>query len=47
MTRNPNRWIGFALVVLGNVGYALAVKLFLLPAGLISCGPTGDRKSVV
>ena len=46
MTRNPNRWIGFALVVLGNVGYALAVKLFLLPAGLISCGTTGIALAV-
>lgn len=46
MTRNSNRWIGFALVVLGNVGYALAVKLFLLPAGLISCGTTGIALAV-
>ena len=29
------------LVVLGNLTYALAVKLFLLPADLISCGTTG------
>lgn len=46
MTRNSNRWIGFALVVLGNVGYALAVKLFLLPADLISCGTTGIALAV-
>lgn len=29
------------LVLLGNFTYALSVKLFLLPANLISCGTTG------
>lgn len=29
------------LVVLGNLLYALSVKLFLLPANLMSCGTTG------
>ena len=29
------------LVLLGNTIYALSVKLFLLPANLISCGTTG------
>ena len=29
------------LVLLGNLLYALSVKLFLLPADLISCGTTG------
>ena len=28
-------------VVLGNIIYALTIKLFLLPADLISCGTTG------
>ena len=28
-------------VVLGNIAYALTIKLFLLPADLISCGTTG------
>ena len=28
-------------VILGNITYALSVKLFLLPADLISCGTTG------
>lgn len=28
-------------VIVGNILYALAVKLFLLPANLISCGTTG------
>ena len=30
-----------ALVILGNMLYALAVKLFLLPSGLITGGTTG------
>lgn len=38
---NKHRLISMALVVLGNVTYALSVKLFLLPANLISCGTTG------
>lgn len=29
------------MVVLGNILYTLSVKLFLLPANLISCGTTG------
>ena len=29
------------LVLVGNITYALSVKLFLLPANLISCGTTG------
>jgi uncharacterized membrane-anchored protein YitT (DUF2179 family) len=29
------------LVLIGNIIYALTVKLFLLPANLISCGTTG------
>ena len=35
------RTVSFLLVVLGNALYALTVKLFLLPANLISCGTTG------
>jgi uncharacterized membrane-anchored protein YitT (DUF2179 family) len=35
------KWICFAMVVLGNLLYALSVKLFLLPAELMSCGTTG------
>jgi len=35
------RLISLALVLLGNLIYVLAVKLFLLPANLISCGTTG------
>ena len=34
------------LMVLGNTLYALSVKLFLLPANLISCGTTGIALAV-
>ena len=36
-----NKWLLFMMVALGNVLYALAVKLFILPATLVSCGTTG------
>ncbi len=36
-----NRIFRLLLVLVGNCIYALAVKLFLLPANLISCGTTG------
>lgn len=36
-----NKILTLLAVLLGNVLYALAVKLFLLPANLISCGTTG------
>lgn len=36
-----NRYISILMVVLGNLLYTLTVKLFLLPANLISCGTTG------
>ena len=39
MKKNPLSSV--ALVVAGNLLYTLAVKLFLLPANLISCGTTG------
>ncbi len=38
---NQNKLLSLLLVVLGNSLYALTVKLFLLPANLISCGTTG------
>ena len=40
-TWNANRFISLGLVLLGNIIYALSVKLFILPANLISCGTTG------
>ena len=36
-----NRIFSLLLLILGNTLYALTVKLFLLPANLISCGTTG------
>ena len=36
-----NRLFSLMLVLIGNIIYALTVKLFLLPANLISCGTTG------
>ncbi len=36
-----NKLFSLLLLVLGNSLYALSVKLFLLPANLISCGTTG------
>lgn len=33
--------VSFLPVLLGNILYALSVKLFLLPADLMSCGTTG------
>ena len=36
-----SRILSLLLVLLGNAIYALSVKLFLLPANLISCGTTG------
>ena len=41
MGMNKNRLLPLLLVILGNTTYALTVKLFLLPANLISCGTTG------
>ena len=38
---NNSRFLSLALVLLGTVIYAFTVKLFLLPANLISCGTTG------
>ena len=38
---NRRRLLSAALVVLGNMLYALSVKLFVLDANLMSCGTTG------
>ena len=38
---NNKKWLSFLLVIVGNMIYALTVKLFVLPANLISCGTTG------
>jgi uncharacterized membrane-anchored protein YitT (DUF2179 family) len=39
--RNWNRIFSLALVLVGNIFFAISVKLFILPANLISCGTTG------
>ena len=39
--RNWNRLFSLALVLVGNFFFAISVKLFILPANLISCGTTG------
>lgn len=38
---NRKKLINLLFVLLGNVIYAFSVKLFLLPANLMSCGTTG------
>ena len=38
---NNKKWISLLMVILGNTIYALSVKLFILPANLMSCGTTG------
>ena len=38
---NYKKWINLLLVLVGNIIYAFSVKLFVLPANLISCGTTG------
>ena len=38
---NKNRVFSLLMVLVGNLLYAFTVKLFLLPANLISCGTTG------
>ena len=38
---NQNRVLSLLMVLLGNLLYAFTVKLFLLPANLISCGTMG------
>lgn len=38
---NWNRLLSLALVFVGNIAFAFSVKMFILPAKLISCGTTG------
>ena len=38
---NLNRMLPLILVLVGNIIYCFAIKLFILPANLISCGTTG------
>ena len=46
MKSNRRRLPNLMLILLGNCLYALTVKLFLLPAGLISSGTTGIALTV-
>ena len=46
LDKNKQRLLSMLLVVFGNALYALTVKLFLLPANLISCGTTGIALTV-
>ena len=46
MDTQKNRMLSLCLLVSGNILYALAVKCFLLPAGLISSGTTGIALAV-
>ena len=41
-----SHFLSLSLVLLGNTVYVFAVKLFLLPADLISCGTTGIALTV-
>lgn len=41
-----NKLLSLAMVLVGNLIYALTIKLFLLPANLISCGTTGIALTV-
>lgn len=43
---NKHKFLSLLLVLGGNMLYALTVKLFLLPANLISCGTTGMALAV-
>ena len=38
---SPSKLIPLLLVLVGNIAFAFSVKLFILPAKLISCGTTG------
>ena len=39
--KNRNKLLSLLMVIVGNMLYTLSVKLFLLPANLMSCGTTG------
>ena len=39
--KNRKKMLSLLMVIIGNILYTLSVKLFLLPANLISCGTTG------
>lgn len=46
MKINKKTWISLGMVLLGNLFYALSVKLFVLPSNLMSSGTTGIALTV-
>ena len=38
---NNKKWLNLLLILVGNIIYSFSVKLFVLPAQLMSCGTTG------
>lgn len=38
---NNKKWMNLLLILVGNIIYTFAVKLFVLPTQLMSCGTTG------
>ena len=38
---NNKKWLNLLLILVGNITYTFAVKLFVLPSQLMSCGTTG------
>ena len=38
---NNKKWLNLLLILVGNIIYTFSVKLFVLPAQLMSCGTTG------
>ena len=39
--KNVRKFLPVLMVIVGNILYTLSIKLFLLPANLMSCGTTG------
>ena len=39
--KNRNKLLSLLMVIAGNILYTVSIKLFLLPANLMSCGTTG------
>ena len=38
---NNKKWLNLLLILVGNIIYTFTIKLFVLPAQLMSCGTTG------
>ena len=46
MDLKKKTWLSILMVLVGNCIYALSIKLFVLPANLMSCGTTGIALTV-